>query len=50
MTFVFDKNAGLVYAPASLDLTTELIRRYNLKYPGAGKAAKGSGTKGAGAK
>jgi outer membrane protein len=51
MTFVFDKNAGLVYAPASLDLTTELIRRYNLKYPGGGKSAgKGAGTKGAGTK
>ena len=36
VTFVFDKGAGLVYAPPSLDLTNELIRRYNSKYPVAG--------------
>jgi len=36
LTFVFDKGAGLVYAPASLDLTNDLIRRYNEKYPAAG--------------
>lgn len=40
LTFVFDKNAGLVYAPPSLDLTNDLIRRYNEKYPG-GKAGGG---------
>ncbi|MBS2029653.1 MAG: OmpH family outer membrane protein [Deltaproteobacteria bacterium] len=45
LTFVFDKSAGLVYAPPSLDLTNELIRRYNDKYsPGkaAGKAKSGA--------
>jgi len=36
LTFVFDKGAGLVYAPPALDLTNELIRRYNDKYPVAG--------------
>jgi len=30
---VLEKNAGLVYAPASLDLTNELIRKYNARYP-----------------
>ncbi len=35
-TYVFEKGAGIVYAPASLDLTNELIRKYNAKYPGAG--------------
>ncbi len=40
LTFVFDKNAGLVYAPPSLDLTNELVRRYNDKFPGAGGKAK----------
>src|SRR5207253_103133 len=33
LTFVFDRNAGLVYAPPSLDLTNDLVRRYNDKYP-----------------
>lgn len=50
MTFVFDKNAGLVYAPTSLDLTTELIRRYNLKYPGGAKGSSKGSSKAAGAK
>ncbi len=41
--FVFDRNeSGLVYAPDSLDLTNELVRKYNQKY--------GSGGKGGGAK
>jgi outer membrane protein len=32
-TFVFEQNdAGLVYAPASLDITNELIRRYNARF------------------
>jgi outer membrane protein len=39
LTFVFDKNAGLVYAPPSLDLTNELVRRYNDKFPGGKKSA-----------
>ena len=34
-TMVFDKgNAGLVYAPPSLDVTNELVRLYNDKYKG----------------
>jgi outer membrane protein len=37
-TIVLERNAGLVYAPASLDLTNELIRKYNARYPGGGKA------------
>ena len=35
-TYVFEKGAGIVYAPGSLDLTNELIRKYNAKYPGNG--------------
>lgn len=34
-SIVIEKGAGLVYAPASLDLTNELIRKYNAKYPAA---------------
>jgi outer membrane protein len=43
---IFERNdAGLVYAPPSLDVTNELIRKYNSRYPagsgaGAGTAAK----------
>ncbi|MBI5546378.1 MAG: OmpH family outer membrane protein [Deltaproteobacteria bacterium] len=38
-SFVFDKNeSGLLYAPDSLDITNELVRKYNAKY-GAGKPA-----------
>ena len=34
LTMVFEKtDSGLVYAPASLDLTNELVRTYNDKYP-----------------
>lgn len=37
-TMIFDRDsAGLVYAPSSLDLTNELIRKYNAKYPAGGK-------------
>jgi outer membrane protein len=32
-TLVLERNSGLVYAPASLDLTNELIRKYNARYP-----------------
>ncbi len=32
-TMVLEKNAGVVYAPPSLDLTNELIRKYNTRYP-----------------
>ena len=36
-TMVFEKtDSGLVYAPASLDYTNELVRTYNDKYPKAG--------------
>jgi outer membrane protein len=39
-TMVFEKNdSGLVYAPASLDLTNELVRRYNDQYKGKAGAA-----------
>ena len=35
-TFVLDKNeSGLLYAPDSLDLTNELIRKYNAKFGGS---------------
>jgi len=32
-TYVFEKNAGIVYGPPSLDLTNELIRKYNALPP-----------------
>ncbi len=45
-TYVFEKGAGIVYAPASLDVTNELIRKYNAKYPGTGaKKAEAAATK-----
>jgi outer membrane protein len=44
-TVVLEKNAGLLYAPTSLDLTNELIRKYNARHPAAGgaQAKKGEG-------
>jgi outer membrane protein len=34
-TMVFERNdSGLVYAPPALDLTNELIRKYNSRHPG----------------
>ena len=48
-TMVLEKGAGIVYAPPSLDLTNELIRKYNARHPAAGgggkkdKAAKAAG-------
>jgi outer membrane protein len=43
LTMVFEKtDSGLVYAPASLDLTNELVRTYNDKFPKGG--AKGPAT------
>jgi outer membrane protein len=36
-TIVLEKGAGIVYAPASLDLTNELIRKYNARHPGTGQ-------------
>ncbi|MBK9516956.1 MAG: OmpH family outer membrane protein [Anaeromyxobacter sp.] len=46
-TMVFDRDsAGLIWAPTSLDLTNELIRKYNAKYPaGAAKKADGAAKK-----
>lgn len=39
-TFIFEKNeAGLFYAPAAHDLTSELIRKYNQRFPGKGKSS-----------
>jgi outer membrane protein len=39
-TMVFEKtDSGLVYAPASLDVTNELVRRYNDKFKGGGAKA-----------
>ena len=40
VTMVFEKGAGLVYAPQSLDLTNELIRKYNARHPAGSGAAK----------
>jgi outer membrane protein len=42
-TMVFEKGAGLVYAPPSLDLTNELIRKYNARHPAGGATAKKGG-------
>ncbi len=40
-TVVLEKGAGVVYAPASLDVTNELIRKYNARHPsGSGGAAR----------
>jgi outer membrane protein len=38
-SIVLEKGAGLVYAPASLDLTNELIRKFNARFPGGKKTA-----------
>jgi len=46
LTMMFEKtDSGLVYAPASLDYTNELVRSYNEKYPGGGSAGGGAGPK-----
>src|SRR5687767_2636631 len=40
LTMMFEKtDSGLVYAPASLDYTNELVRTYNDKYPKSGGGA-----------
>jgi len=46
-TMVFEKNdAGLLFAPPSLDITDQLVRRYNTRYrPGAGEAKKDTAKK-----
>lgn len=36
-SIVLEKGPGVVYAPSSLDLTNELIRKYNARYPTGGK-------------
>jgi outer membrane protein len=42
-TMIFDReSAGLVYAPSALDLTNELIRKFNAKYPAGAKAGAAS--------
>jgi outer membrane protein len=49
---VLERGAGVVYAPNSLDLTNELIRKYNSRHPSAGgtpKKAEAKGEKGASA-
>jgi outer membrane protein len=39
-TMVFERNdAGLVYAPPALDVTNELIRKYNTRHPSTGAPA-----------
>jgi len=39
MTMVFEKNdAGLVFAPPHLDMTNELVRRYNEQHKGEAKS------------
>jgi outer membrane protein len=47
-TIVLEKGPSVIYSPASLDLTSELIRKYNAKHPAAGAAKKGEGKGGAG--
>jgi outer membrane protein len=42
-TIVLERGAGVVYAPTSLDLTNELIRKYNGRYPAGGKKGEGKG-------
>ena len=36
-TYVLEKGAGIIYAPPALELTNELIRKYNARYPGGGQ-------------
>jgi len=39
-TIVLEKGAGVIYAPPSLDLTNELIRKYNSRHPAGPAPAK----------
>lgn len=39
-TMVLEKGSGIVYAPPSLDLTNELIRKYNARHPAGGAPKK----------
>jgi outer membrane protein len=44
LTMVFEKtDSGLVFAPASLDLTNELVRTYNDKFPSKAAANQSKG-------
>ncbi len=47
ITLVLERSrGGVLYAPPSLDLTNELVRRYNARYkPAAGDAKKDAGNK-----
>lgn len=46
-TYVVEKNeAGLFYGPSGHDLTAQLIRRYNQRFPAKGAAAKAPKSKG----
>ncbi|HYG67228.1 MAG TPA: OmpH family outer membrane protein, partial [Anaeromyxobacteraceae bacterium] len=39
LTLVLSRNdAGILYAPSSLDITNELVRKYNQRFPAGGKA------------
>jgi outer membrane protein len=40
VSMVLEKGAGVVYAPPSLDLTNELIRKYNARHPAGGASKK----------
>jgi outer membrane protein len=45
-TFVLEKNqSGIMYAPASLDVTNELVRKYNARFGAKGGAAAPSAPK-----
>jgi outer membrane protein len=44
-TYVLEKGAGILYAPASLELTNELIRKYNAKHPGGAKKSEAAAPK-----
>jgi outer membrane protein len=48
-TIVLEKGAGVVYAPAALDLTNELIRKYNARHPAGSGGAKKPAAPAAGA-
>jgi outer membrane protein len=53
-SIVLERGAGVIYAPTSLDLTNELIRKYNSRHPAAAapapaKKAEAKGEKGAAA-
>lgn len=47
LTMVLDKNAGLLYAPPSLELTNEVVRLYNDQFKGKPATAKSDASKSA---